>query len=562
MRKIITLCSTLYLGFLLLWGQGSVYNSYNWRKISREKYIATDFKGNKHDIQQLLRQGKKILIDFSATWCNPCWNIHTNHFLENLDKEFGPTGKSSQDLVILWVEATGASEKEIRNPSRDWTMVYGTQEEVSYPIISDARLAGALGIIVSGYPTVAFISPSGEYTNLFSKAPISNIPAMRALLESCPEPQTLSTPPTAGIPTAIEFAYTGENIQWMPKYTSDSPITSFEWEFQGAREKTSSLERPSVVWDTPGSYKVKFTITNKFGTATSETNFVVYDGATTQFPLQEKFEDGAFPTKWRTLKMDRDNQTWINIKTELDRLGIANNDALGVGYNSSYSLVSWSFSPTKATPKAGTENEFTFEGETLFPNNWLISPPINIPNEGDITPLLTFSTSSFFIDNTKKERYRVYAAIGPAIKASDFVYLLEDAYATEKPRTWNTHTIDLSKFKGERISLAFVHKTLRQGPGVLLDDITITLKPEVAIQAPEAENVRVYPTVADQKVIVECAEGATVMLLDMQGRQIFFQQGGATFIEILTDKLSDGNYFVRIIEQSGATKILPIIIQH
>lgn len=562
MRRITTFCLTLCLGVLALWGQSSVYNTFSWTPISSAEYIATDLKGNKHDIQQLLRQGKKILIDFSAVWCGPCWAIHTNGYLEALDKEFGPNGRQSQDLIILWVEAQGAPENKIRANDRNWTLISGTQEEVPYPVISDKRLMAALGIRLEGYPTVAFISPGGEYANIYGKGTIRNIALMRELLKSCPAPKERPIPPTASTPKAIKFAYTGEEIDWLPDYRSDSPITSFAWEFEGARTVTSSKERPVVVWDNPGNYKVTFTITNKYGTATSETEFKVYDGNRTDFPVKIDMEDGNFPSRWRTLRKDGDNYTWTNTKRELERLGITVGENFGYGYKSKNSLVSWSFYPTKATPSGTDENQFTFEGIELYPNNWLISPAINIPNDDDIEPKLTFAVNSFFSTKNKKDKYRVYAAIGATIKTSDFLFLLQDGYGSEKDQGWRVESIDLSRFKGQRISLAFVHKTLREGPGIMLDDIEISLNKKVAINAPEAENVKVYPTVADQNITVECTEGASIVLFDIQGRQIFRQEKAESIVEITTNELSPGNYFVRVTEQEGATKLVPIIVQH
>lgn len=562
MRRLTTLCLTLLVACTVLWGQDNpVYKMYSWRPISKAQYIVKDLKGNKHDVQQLLRQGKKVLIDFSATWCGPCWRIHTEHQLETLYEEFGPEGKQSQDLVILWVEGEGASEGEIRDPGRDWTLISGSNgEEVPYPIISDNGLAPALRIEIEGWPTVAFISPAGEYTNIYSKGLLSNMAAMKQLLKACPPPPVINTPPSAGDLKAINFAFTDEPVLWKPEYRSDSPISSFAWEFEGANEPTSSKERPTVTWAKPGTYKVKFTITNAYGSASSETDFVVYDGSTTQFPIKETFENGNFPRRWRTPHRDADELSWNNLKMDLDRLNIPNDATKGFGYQSAYALASWSFYPTKATPKPGEENSFTFEGQQIFPNNWLISPPINIPDTEGIDPTLTFATTSF-LSGTRKEKYEVRIARGPGIQSEDFDLLLKAPYATNDKREWLTEKISLSRFKGQRISIAFVHKALKNGPGVLIDDIAITLKPDVAIDAPEAKNVKVYPTVADQKITVECAEGATVVLLNLYGGQLFRQDGVQGIVEIATDNLPVGTYFVRVMEREGATKVVPIIVQ-
>jgi hypothetical protein len=119
-------------------------------------FTVTDINGVSHSLSTYLAAGKTVVIDVSATWCGPCWNLHNSKALEDLTTAYGPEG--SDEVVVLFIEGDAATTSADLNGTGTNTQgnwVAGT----NYPIIDGSNVGSLYQITY--FPTVFRICPNG-----------------------------------------------------------------------------------------------------------------------------------------------------------------------------------------------------------------------------------------------------------------------------------------------------------------------------------------------------------------------------------------------------------------
>lgn len=141
-------------------------------------FTLTDLNGDSFNLYEKLEENKAVLIDFSTTWCGPCWNLHKSGLLEDIYEELGPNGEDVLDVV--WIESDPGTNDDCMNglstcnksTKGDW--VEGTTFKMFNP--SDSSVPDEYSI--TSYPTILIVSAiDGEIIlrgNSFTKQEILN----------------------------------------------------------------------------------------------------------------------------------------------------------------------------------------------------------------------------------------------------------------------------------------------------------------------------------------------------------------------------------------------------
>lgn len=150
-------------------------------------FTVTDINGGSHNLYTYLNAGKVVVLDVSATWCGPCWDFHSEHFLNEINAEYGPNGTNK--VVVLFYEGDANTLANALNGTGGSTLGNWVSG-VTYPIINEAPIQLNLDVFApEGYPTINVICPSdkkikADLFNNFDSDHTASINAMKSVIET------------------------------------------------------------------------------------------------------------------------------------------------------------------------------------------------------------------------------------------------------------------------------------------------------------------------------------------------------------------------------------------
>jgi hypothetical protein len=215
-----------------------------------------DLNGDFHNLYaDYLDQGIDVVLDFSATWCGPCWNYHNTNTLKNFYNSYGPPGTG--EVTVIYLEASASTNVQcLYGPTG---CVGGTQGNwvagTPYPI---AHLDGSNGPLstvnanfnINFFPTVYMISAANK--KVYSQGTPSQTTLQNWIFGSFRMAATATT----------TNAFCGNNGTITLDVTAGYGNKTYQWNNGATTKNLTGL--------VPGTYKCTITDANNYSIVTDE----------------------------------------------------------------------------------------------------------------------------------------------------------------------------------------------------------------------------------------------------------------------------------------------------
>jgi PKD repeat protein len=361
--------------------------------------------------------------------------------------------------------------------------------------------------------------------------------------------QTGITPVAACAPAALfksnrQMVCSGQSVSYTDLSNISTP-TGWSWVFEGGTPNVSSVQNPTVTYNSPGTYSVQLVSSNSVGNSTPEikTSYITVLSTPIAATLTEGFETGTLP-----------NSVWIVANTSLSNTNWQQtNTAFASGIKSAF--VSQNAAPSSTVELYSPTYDFTSMPNLALTFKWAAAERDQATPSNDVFSLF-FSTNCglTWIPRLSKNIRTTTAGVSGLVNGN-FI---------PTPAQFYQEAISLASFSAYNNILFRFRYITESGSSnnFYLDDINLTSTTDIEQQSTVLFNLSVFPNPASESISVafDLLENKKVeiTLNDVLGKTVKVispqsLEQGAHALTMPVNELSKGIYFMTIITNDVTT---------
>lgn len=413
---------------------------------------------------------------------------------------------ATSGLLYQHVYAVTAANDYITLPIFDQVQLNTAQDlwivmesnDIGYPATGAAFCGDPNGsyVCLNGVWDLIFnFQPDLEYTWMIKATTSETAPAMQVAIDG----------PANG--------RTGQNLT----FTAAGPAAaSFAWTFDGGTPATATGNSANVSFADGGNHTITLTATLNGETATASATVSILECSVQSLPFTCGFEASENLDCWTFIDADGDGYGW-------DLENWAGTNAVRTG--------------SVAAASASYINNIG----ALSPDNWMITPQLQIPAEG--------ATLNYYVRTYQQEYPDDFYAVlvsTTGTNTADFTHTIYSGTAAQA--SYYLKSFDLSAFAGQNIYIAFRHYNCTDVYWMLIDDLQVIAGQHAGISNVADANVELYPNPVANVLNIQAEGVQEVSVIDVNGRTIMTEKNVST---INMSNLANGVYYVRVITNNG-----------